>query len=294
MNRAEHLVTVTALAAELESSAPPVLLDVRWRLFDKPDAGRRGYLDQHLPGARFLDLERVLTGHTGNARDGRHPLPTLETLVAGLRELGVSASDALVVYDEPGSFAADRAWWVLRWVGLRVRVLDGGLPAWVAASKTTESGEPEPPEHGRSTGLDGLHAGQLPSIDVAEAARFPEHGVLVDCRAPNRFTGEYEPLDPRAGHIPGAVNVSAATLFTEDGNLPSDDELHRRLAGLAQPDVKGPIAAYCGSGVSAAHEVLALAVLGRDAALFPGSWSAWANDPDRAVATGGRSASLPS
>lgn len=303
MSRTEHLVTVDALAAELETSFPPVLLDVRWRLFDEPEAGWRRYLDQHLPGARFLDLERVLTGHTDNPRDGRHPLPDLETLVAGLRELGVSASDDLVVYDDPGSFAADRAWWVLRWVGLRARVLDGGLPAWVAGAETTESGkreaEPEPPLPSRSMGLDGLHTGQLSSIDADEAARFPEHGVLVDCRAPNRFSGEYEPLDPRAGHIPGAVNISAATLFTDDGHLPADDELHRRLAGLigvteqTGATEQGPVAAYCGSGVSAAHDVLALAVLGRDAALFPGSWSAWSNDPDRPAATGSGSPGSP-
>ncbi len=302
MSRAEHLVTVDALAAELETPSPPVLLDVRWRLFDEPDAGWRGYLDQHLPGSRFLDMERVLTGHTGDPRDGRHPLPDADTLTSGLRALGIGAGDDIVVYDDPGSFAADRAWWVLRWAGMRVRVLDGGLPAWVAASRATEAGQPEPPPPGRSTGLIDLHTGQLPSIDADEAARFPDHGILVDCRAPNRFTGDYEPLDPRAGHIPGAVNLSAATLFTDDGYLLPDDQLDRRfadLAGLAdQADqayqaYQGPVAAYCGSGVSAAHNVLALAVLGREAALFPGSWSAWSNDLDRPVATGGGSPGSP-
>lgn len=283
MTRAEHLVSVAELAARLSDSR---VLDARWRLGDAPGDGRRRYAEGHVPGARFLDLEAVLTAHIGNPLDGRHPLPDTTTLAAGLGVLGVEADDDLVVYDEPGSFAAERAWWVLRWAGLRVRVLDGGLPAWVGAGHPVEVGEPASVT---GTGLD-LTVGQLPTIDVDAAARFAADGVLVDARAGERYRGEVEPLDPRAGHIPGAVNVSAATLY-DDGRMPSDERLRRLLepvVGHGQPaaGVTVPVAAYCGSGVSAARDVLALAVLGVDAALFPGSWSAWSNDARRPAAVG--------
>ena len=153
------------------------LLDVRWSLTDSPGDGRLRYADGHLPGARFLDLE-VLTAHTGDPRDGRHPLPEVETLAAGLGALGVSEDDEIVVYDEPGSFAAERAWWVLRWVGLRVRVLDGGLPAWVEAGRP-RVGRPAPPPPTTLV----LTPGRSAPIDVDEAAALPAHGVLVDGRA---------------------------------------------------------------------------------------------------------------
>ena len=174
------------------------LLDVRWSLTDAAGEGRRRYAEGHLPGAHFLDLEEVLTAHTGDPLDGRHPLPEVETLAAGLGALGVSEGDDIVVYDEPGSFAAERAWWVLRWVGLHVRVLDGGLPAWVEAGLALESGEPAPPVPTRLV----LTSGQLPTIDVDAAAAFPEHGVLVDGRAGERYRGEVEPIDPRPATSP--------------------------------------------------------------------------------------------
>jgi thiosulfate/3-mercaptopyruvate sulfurtransferase len=161
-------------------------------------------------------------------------------------------------------------------------VLDGGLPAWVEAGLALEPGEPGPPVPTRLV----LTSGQMPTIDVDAAADFPEHGVLVDGRAGERYRGEVEPIDPRAGHIPGAVNVPAASLYDE-GRMPADDELRRRFApALAAVPGRPAVAAYCGSGVSAARDVLALAVLGVDAALFSGSWSAWSNDPSRRAALG--------
>lgn len=289
MSRAEHLVTPTDLAAELESTHPPVVLDVRWHLADEPGAGRQRFAERHIAGARFLDVEAVLTGHTGDPRDGRHPLPDVDALQPGLADAGVRTADDVVVYDEPGSYAADRAWWVLRWAGLHTRVLDGGLPAWVAAGGETETGEPGPWQgEEASEGSDSsdaltLTTGHLPTLTIDEAAAFPSHGTLVDARAPERFRGEVEPLDPRAGHIPGAVNLPASGLYTGDGRLPSDEVLHDQLRRLTEG---GPVAAYCGSGVSAARDLLALAVLGTDGALFPGSWSAWSNDPDRVAGTG--------
>jgi thiosulfate/3-mercaptopyruvate sulfurtransferase len=284
VSRSEHLVAVDELSQNLSSVR---LLDVRWRLGDGPGAGRQRYAEGHLPGARYLDLETVLTTHTGDPLDGRHPLPDIRTLTAGLEELGVEVEDDLVVYDEPGSSAAERAWWVLRWAGLHARVLDGGLSAWIEAGLPLEVAEPAPV---RRSQLD-LSVGHLPTIDVDQAAAFPESGVLVDARAAERYRGEMEPIDPRPGHIPGAVNVPAAELY-ENGRMPSDD----RLRALVAPAMSSPVtrsasgdpavATYCGSGVSAARDVLALAVLGVDAALFPGSWSAWSNDPQRPAAVG--------
>jgi thiosulfate/3-mercaptopyruvate sulfurtransferase len=284
VSRSEHLVTVGELLQNLSSVR---LLDVRWQLGDESGDGRLRYAEGHLPGAGYLDLETVLTAHTGDPLDGRHPLPDVGTLIAGLQDLGVEAGDNLVVYDEPGSFAAERAWWVLRWAGLHPRVLDGGLSAWVEADLPLEVGDPTPVRPSRLA----LSIGHLITIDVDQAAAFPQSGVLVDARAGERYRGEMEPIDPRAGHIPGAVNVPAAELY-EHGRMPSDDRL-RELFAPAMSFTSTPssnagpgVATYCGSGVSAARDVLALAVLGVDAALFAGSWSAWSNDPRRPAAVG--------
>ena len=285
--RTEHLVTPVDLDHALAATDPPVLLDVRWRLADAAGDGALRYAEGHLPGARFLDLETVLTRHTDDPLDGRHPLPDLDTLASGLTALGVRERTDVVVYDEPGSFAAERAWWVLRWAGVRARLLDGGITAWTDAGMPLEPGPGDgPAAWAASSNPEGLtlRAGQLEALDADGAWRFSARGVLVDARAEERYRGEVEPLDPRAGHIPGAVNAPAAGLFTPAGLLP-DDETIRSALGPAGAG-EGPVAVYCGSGVSATRDVLALAVLGVDAALFPGSWSAWSNDPERPAATG--------
>lgn len=273
--RAQVLVTVDELPDALAAGAQ--LLDVRWRLGEQPGAGFGRYLQGHLPGARFLDLEAVLTGPATDPTLGRHPLPDADQLGAGLGALGIDGSRPIVVYDEPGSFAAGRAWWVLRWAGLDVRVLDGGVGAWVASGRPLETDEPE--VTGRAPLA--LSTGRLPTLDADAAAGFG--GVLVDVRAPERYRGHHEPIDPRAGHIPGAVNRPVTGFWREDGTLPTAAEL-REL--LALPDSGTPVAVYCGSGVSAAQVVLALATLGVDAALYPASWSGWSSDPDRPVASG--------
>ena len=189
--------------------------------------------------------------------------------------------DDLVVVDEAGSFAAERAWWVLTWAGLRVRVLDGGLAAWVAAGGPTTDEPVTPP-----TSSPVLTTGHLPLLTAADAADLARSGVLLDARAGERYRGETEPLDPRAGHVPGARNLPAAGLFAADGTLPDDAALAAAVDAAGAGDPERPVGVYCGSGVSAARDVLALAALGRPAALFAGSWSAWSNDPDRPVATG--------
>jgi thiosulfate/3-mercaptopyruvate sulfurtransferase len=290
VSRSEHVVAVDELSQNVLSVR---LLDVRWRLDDAPGDGRQRFAVGHLPGARYLDLETVLSTQTGDPLDGRHPLPDIGSLTAGLEDIGVDVNDDLVVYDEPGSFAAERGWWVLRWAGLRPRVLDGGLSAWVGAGLPLESSSlPAPVEPPRRSQLN-LSAGHLPTIDADEAAEFCESGVLVDARAGERYRGEVEPIDPRPGHIPGAVNVPAADLY-ENGRMPSDDRLRELFAAATGRRSVGSlpavpaVAAYCGSGVAAARDVLALAVLGVPAALFPGSWSAWSNDPLRRAALGRR------
>ena len=251
------------------------LLDARWALGAEPGAGRTAYLEGHLPGARFLDVDAVLTGPATDPLLGRHPLPGVAQLEAGLGALGVDAARPIVVYDIPGSFAAGRAWWVLRWAGLDARVLDGGLPTWVAAGRPMETGEPPEPVPTTVT----LTTGHLPVIDADQAAAWP--GTLIDARAAERFRGETEPIDPVAGHIPGAVNRPVTDFWAADGTLPDETTLRARLDPLAQP-----VAVYCGSGVSAAQVLLALAALDIPAALFPPSWSGWSADPTRPVATG--------
>ena len=287
--RRDVLVTMPELVAELAGDAPPALIDVRWTLGEARGSGRQRYAAGHLPGAVFLDLEVALTRHTGDPRDGRHPLPDLDVLRDSLAAAGVRAGQKIVLYDEPGSFAAGRAWWVLRWVGLPARVLDGGVRAWTAAGYPLESLEaPGPaPTLGPGDALPRLVAGYLPTLSADDAASAPGRGVLVDVRAPERFRGEVEPIDPIAGHIPGAINLPVAGLFAADGRLPDEATLRERLApALAAAEAGREVAAYCGSGVSAAQLVLALATLGVPAGLFPGSWSAWSNEASRPVATG--------
>ena len=272
--RSDVLIDAVRLPQALAAGAQ--LLDVRWNLGEEPGAGHRAFLDGHLPGARFLDLEHVLTGPLTDPRQGRHPLPDAARLETGLGALGIDASRPVVMYDVPGSFAAGRAWWVLRWAGRDVRVLDGGLTVWVAAGGSLEAGEPAPSV---PTTLH-LVTGSLPTIDADGAAGFD--GVLIDVRAPERYRGDVEPLDRVAGHIPGAVNRPVAGFWDAAGRLPAA----ATLDALLDLPTNAPVAVYCGSGVSAAQAVLALASLGIEAALYAPSWSGWSSDESRPVATG--------
>ncbi|MFD2764696.1 sulfurtransferase [Micromonospora eburnea] len=277
---AELLVEPDRLAAELDHTDPPTLLDVRWRLAGPP--GRDDYAAGHLPGAVFVDLDTELCGRPGAA--GRHPLPDPAALQAALRAVGVRAGHPVVVYDGGDGMSAARAWWTLRWVGHRaVRVLHGGFPAWVAAGLPVSTVAPTP-----TPGDVTVTPGELPVLDAGEAARLAaaETGVLLDVRAAPRYRGETEPIDPVAGHVPGAVNLPAPE-YVSDGRFPSVEALRQRFAA-AGVAADAPVGAYCGSGVTAAQAVLALHLAGRpDAALYVGSWSNWVADPDRTVATGG-------
>ncbi|RWZ64609.1 sulfurtransferase [Labedella populi] len=264
-------------ALQLEGTRVHVL-DVRWRL-DRPD-GRPDVAAGHIPGAVFVDLESQLAG-LGEPTDGRHPLPTREDLEEAARAWGLDEGDPVVVYDDLGGMSAARAWWLLRHHGVRnVRILDGAFRAWKDAGLPIEEGLVDPPR-----GSITLTEGGSRVVDVDEVASVPADGVLVDARAAERYAGDVEPVDPRAGHIPGAVSAPTAGNLAPDGRFLPPDVLRERFraAGVvADRDV----AVYCGSGVTAAHTIAALAVVGIDAALFPGSWSAWSNHPDRPVATG--------
>jgi thiosulfate/3-mercaptopyruvate sulfurtransferase len=273
------LIAAGALAAALDGDERIVLLDVRWALGD--DRGREHYLEGHLPGAVFVDLESELADPP-SAANGRHPLPSLQRLQGAARRWGISSGDVVVAYDATGGLAAARAWWLLRWGGLAdVRLLDGGLDAWRLAGGLLEAGDvvPEPGEV-------VLTGGGMPVLSIDEAAALPSGGgLLLDARAGERYRGEVEPVDPRAGHVPGAVSAPTTENLAADGSFRSAEELRRRFAALGATAGR-PLGVYCGSGVTAAHEVAALAVAGVEAALWPGSWSQWSNDLARPAATG--------
>ncbi len=274
------LIDVDELAALLESGSPPVLLDVRWALGDPH--GRNHYEDGHLPGAAYVDLETELAGPP-SPQAGRHPLPAIDDLQAAARRWGIRDGSSVVAYDDVSATSAARAWWLLRWAGVQdVRLLDGGLGAWRASGRPVESGTVRPP-----AGDVTLRPGGMPVVDADAAANLARSGTLLDARAAERYRGEVEPVDPVAGHIPGAVSAPTTENLEVGGQFRDSGELRQRFASLGV-DPAAPVGVYCGSGVTATHEVAALAIAGIDAALYPGSWSQWSNDPSRPVATGGR------
>ncbi|MPY56482.1 sulfurtransferase [Streptomyces spongiae] len=268
------IISPVELASALTGPTPPVLLDVRWQL-GGPNL-RPEYEKAHIPGAVFVDLDSELAGPAG-AR-GRHPLPDTEVFGAAMRAAGVSADRDVVVYDGGLGWAAARAWWLLRFTGHpSVRVLDGGLAAWDGPLTS----EIPKPLHGAFTPAPGA----LPLLDAEGAAALARTGLLLDARAAERYRGDVEPIDPVAGHIPGAVSAPTTQNVTESGRFLPAAELADRFKALGASDTP-EVGVYCGSGVSGAHEVLALAVAGIPAALYVGSWSEWSHDGDRPVATG--------
>lgn len=277
------------LLAAAPATAQPVLLDVRWRLGGPP--AHPDYLVGHLPGAVFVDLGVVLADPPGPA--GRHPLPDSTRLVDSLASAGVGIDSTVVVYDDADGSVAARAWWLLRWLGFppgQVMVLDGGWAAWAAEGHPVSATTPEPTP-GDLSGLlaAGAPAG-MPLLDADEAAALARTGTLLDARAPARYRGDTEPVDPRAGHVPGAVNAPFSEHLGPDGHWRPPTELAERFRDLGV-GADGPVGAYCGSGVTACSVVLAaeysgLRDPGRPIALYAGSWSNWSADPSRPVAIG--------
>ncbi|MFC4608338.1 sulfurtransferase [Streptomyces maoxianensis] len=269
------IVSATDLASELSGPTPPVLLDVRYQL-GGPN-GRPDYEAGHIPGAVFVDLEAELAGPPGAG--GRHPLPDVAVFGAAMRRAGISAGTPVVTYDGDKGWGAARAWWLLRFTGHpHVRVLDGGLAAWTGPLETKI---PEPAE-----GTFVPEPGALPLLDADGAGALAREGLLLDARAGERYRGEVEPIDRVAGHIPGAVSAPTTENVDESGLFRPREWLAGRFVALgAGEDVK-TVGVYCGSGVSAAQQAVALAIAGFTPALYAGSWSQWSRDESRPVATG--------
>ena len=273
--------TVAELREQLASATPPALLDVRWALGDPH--GPEHYVEGHISGAVYVDLDTQLASHP-SPEGGRHPLPSIEELQESARGWGVRRGQPVVVYDDSGNTAAARAWWLLRYAGLtQVTLVDGALGAWRAAGLPLESGLPADPPPGDVV----LRAGALPTTDADGAAELAASGLLLDARAAERYRGEVEPVDPRAGHIPGAVSAPTGENLAADGTFRPAEELRKRFEELGA-GTDGRIGVYCGSGVTAAHQIAALEIAGFEAVLFPGSWSAWSADPGRPAAKGSR------
>lgn len=268
------LITAAELSLVLGDVA---VLDVRYKMGGPP--GGEEFVLGHIPDAQYVDLDKALAAEPGPR--GRHPLPDPEIFGAAMRWCGVFAELPVVVYDDWDGRAAARAWWLLRHHGHPdVRVLDGGWSAWVAAGGAVEEGMRFPM---RGDFVPG--PGVLPVLEADDVLDLAARAVLVDARNPERYRGDVEPVDPVAGHIPGAVNVPTGTNLRADGTFRPATEI---AALYAAEGVTGEteVGVYCGSGVTAAHDILALTVAGIDATLYPGSWSEWVADPGRPVATG--------
>ncbi len=273
------LISADDLSRRLDGRDDIRVLDVRWRLGGPP--GHAEYRSGHIPGAVYVDLDTELARH-GAPEEGRHPLPAIADLQAAARRWGIHDGDTVVVYDDLGSQSAARAWWLLRHAGMRdVLLLDGALGAWRSAGLPLVTGDLAQPV----AGTVHLRYGALATIDADTAAAIARTGILLDARAGARYRGETEPIDPRAGHIPGAISAPTAENLAADGRFRSAEELRERFETLGVTAMR-PVGVYCGSGISAAHEAAALAIAGFVPYLYPGSWSQWSTLPDRPVETG--------
>jgi len=279
------LIEAAALAPHV-NAADWIIVDCRHDLVNLA-AGRDAWMAGHIPHAVFADMETELSGAKRGADGvfrGRHPLPEKAAFIELLRGWGVNDGTQVVAYDAHGGMYAARLWWMLRWVGHEaVAVLDGGLPAWQAAGQPVVTDVPATRPRGNIAERPAL----VTTVDVNAVLHNVEHGgkTVVDARAPDRFRGENETIDPVGGHIPGARNRFFKDNLQPDGRFKAPDQLKAEL-GVAVGDPARAIM-QCGSGVTACHNLLALEVAGMPgAALYPGSWSEWSADPQRAVATG--------
>lgn len=282
LGRMSHTSPLTRSGELVRALGTVTLLDVRWHLGGPP--GHAEFLRGHIPGASYVDLETDLADPPGER--GRHPLPDMERFAEAMLRSGVFSDRPVVVYDDVFGTSASRAWWLLRYYGHRdVRVLSGGYAWWLKDDGPVERGETVVP-----VGDFQPSPGHMPTLDAEGAARVAREGVLIDARSPERFRGDREPVDPVPGHIPGAVNVpTVRNLVGPQAALHGQFRPVEDLSGVY--DTAGvragrEVGVYCGSGVTATHDVLALELLGVPAALYAGSWSHWVTDPGRPVATG--------
>lgn len=279
-----QLITPQQLAERLETPGL-VILDCRFALED-PDYGQRSYAEGHIAGAHFADLERDLSGPVSKGYSGRHPLPDANRLIERLRDWGIDADSDVVLYDDgPGAFAA-RAWWLLVWLGKTrgVSILDGGLRAWHAAHLPL-SLDPPLKREGSFSGVPNPKL-LIDAEHLQKRLNTPEL-TLIDARALPRFRGEAEPIDPVAGHIPGAHCVASSGNLDAEGRFLPAEQLKARFAEHLAGRAPEQLVSYCGSGVTACHNLFALALAGYPLGrLYAGSWSEWINDPTHEIATG--------
>lgn len=274
------LISADELAAAIDAC---VVVDCRHEL-GNPATGPDAYARGHLPGAYFLHQDHDLAGpRTG--RNGRHPLPERAALAARLRSLGLNAGQMLVAYDGNGSMYAGRLWWLARWLGhAQVRVLDGGIDAWTRAGYPLSTDTP-PAREGRFAEADTLV--RRVTVDEVVANLTSQSFVVVDARGPERYRGDTEPIDPVAGHIPGALNRPFAQNLRPDGRFKPAEVLRAEFQTLLKGRDPSTVVHQCGSGVTACHNALAMEYAGiASSALYAGSWSEWCADPARPVATG--------
>lgn len=280
----------TALIGSQEAASR--LYDPDWVFIDcrfvlgQPDKGRDDYVELHIDGSVYADLEKDLSGQVVGGQTGRHPLPAEADFDATVSRLGVEQHTQVIAYDEStGAMAAARMWWLLKWAGHdRVAVLDGGFRHWTAAGLPVARGwEERPPTHFAGRYRSSLVAS---TNEVLVSLTAGDH-VLVDARASERYRGENETIDPVAGHIPGAISIPYTGNVTPEGTFHEPSQLRERFEGVSRSSTSDSTIFYCGSGVTAAHNVLAYAHAGLGPArLYPGSWSEWITDPSRPTATG--------
>ncbi len=277
------LVDTQTLAAHLDDPSW-ILFDCRFSLAE-PERGRRDYLAAHIPGAQYLDLNRDLSAPVAPGKTGRHPLPRADEAARIFSRCGVSAASQVVAYDDLSGAIAARLWWMLKWLGHdAVAVLDGGWPRWLASGGAARSHEERrPPSQLEVRSRPALVA----TTDEVRRRRDHPDFVLLDARAPERYRGEVEPIDPVAGHIPGARSAPFKENLDPEGRFLSPTQLRSRLEPLLRSLPAGDAVVYCGSGVTAAHDILAFEAAGLGSPrLYVGSWSEWITDPDNPVAVG--------
>ncbi|MDZ4749447.1 MAG: sulfurtransferase [Saprospiraceae bacterium] len=271
MNTHPHNLLVSAEdLSKIIGSPDLIILDCRFYLADT-SKGRKEYLQQHIPGAYFLDMEHDLSSSVVKGVTGRHPLPDPEVLTYTLRATGINPTSKVVVYDQMNSMAAARAWWLLQWLGhTNVFILNGGIKAWEAKGYNQDNQWP-PPEKGV------FEFKQNPSLTIDKFEVASGSDKIIDSRDFIRYTGESEPIDPVAGHIPGAICIPFVDNTDTNGFWKSPSFLQHKFAGIDTDDEKPPVF-YCGSGISACHNILAYKIAtGKNARLYPGSWSEWLN-----------------
>ncbi len=280
----DTLVETEVLAAHISDPAW-VCFDCRSVLTD-PQAGPRAYAAGHIPGARFLHLERDLSGPV-TPQTGRHPLPDPRHLAETLARAGVGRHTQVVAYDDAGGVYAARLWWLLRWLGHRESaVLNGGWQQWLKEGRSSETALPQV-EPRRFPFHEPSHEGWFSTADVLEVVQGRRRALLLDARAPARFRGDEEPIDPVAGHVPGAVNLPFAANLAQDGRFVAPATLRHRFETAFGEFHPEQTVAMCGSGVTACHNLLAMELAGmKHAKLYAGSWSEWIRDAGRPVAQG--------